>query len=84
MTTSPTVDNPESVRCPSCGVLAGTPCTDLDTTVTVNGVTRRAVHADRYAAGLPPAERGGYWRGLIERYYAEQDESTNPERKAAR
>lgn len=78
-----TVDNPESVRCPSCGSTPTTPCTGLDQMVTVNGVTRRAVHADRRAASLPPSERGAFWDGLINRYFAEQDELTNHERKAA-
>lgn len=67
-----TTDNPESIRCPECQATPDQPCHGLNTMITVGGVTRRAVHAARYAAHLPPGERPAYWRSVAEGYYAEE------------
>jgi hypothetical protein len=70
------LDQPESVRCDACGAFTDEPCFNLDQMITVNGVTRRAVHAARYAANLPPEERAAFWQQAVEKYFAE-----NPEEK---
>lgn len=64
-----TTDQPESVPCEACGAVAEQPCFDLNKTVTVNGITRRAVHAARYAANLPPEERAAFWNQAIDKYF---------------
>jgi hypothetical protein len=63
--------NPELVACGACGAIADEPCHDLNKTITENGVTRRAVHADRKAASLPPKERAAFWAEAVDRYFEE-------------
>ena len=69
----------EAVECPLCWAQPGQACDFVDgpaPTVDDNG-TRRAVHAARYAASLPPEERGPFWENAVDSYLSAELERMN-------
>ncbi len=65
----------ESVECSQCGAQPSEACEFVDGPAPIvddNGIKRRGVHAARYAASLPPEERGQFWATAVESYLAKE------------
>lgn len=63
----------ESVHCTVCGAEPGEACEfpgGPAPMVVEDGISRRVVHAARYAELLPANERAAFWEGAVERYMA--------------
>lgn len=70
----------EAVECDLCRARPGEACEFVDgpaPMVDDNGTKRRAVHATRYAASLPPEERGPFWGNAVDSYLSTELEHMN-------
>jgi len=70
----------EAVECDLCRARPGEACEFADgpaPLVDDNGIQRRAVHAARYAASLPPEERGPFWENAVDSYLSAELERMN-------
>lgn len=70
----------EAAECTACRAQPGEACEFVDgpaPMVDDNGTRRRAVHAARYAASLPPKDRGPFWENAVESYLSAELERMN-------
>lgn len=70
----------EAVECTLCRAQPGEACEFVDgpaPMVDDNGTKRRAVHATRYAASLPPEERKRFWESAVDSYLSAELERMN-------